>query len=79
VGLPLNFLFFLLIAVIATIFWIWMLVDCVTREPDTGSTRLIWVIIIIFTSVLGAILYFVIRRPERMREESVCKKATGDA
>ncbi|MGC9435423.1 MAG: PLDc N-terminal domain-containing protein [Methanomicrobiales archaeon] len=77
VGIPFNLFLFLLLGLIATIFWIWMLVDCVTREPDTGSTRLIWVIIIIFTSVLGALLYCIIRRPERIREESVSMKATG--
>lgn len=51
------------------IFWIWMLVECVTKEPTEGNTQLIWVVILVVTNVLGAILYFLIRRPERIRLE----------
>jgi hypothetical protein len=48
-----------------TALWIWALVDCATKEPDTGNTKLIWILIIALTHIIGAILYFAIRRPER--------------
>ena len=51
-----------------TALWIWALVDCATKEPDTGNTKLIWILIIVFTHIIGAILYFAVRRPERKRE-----------
>jgi phospholipase D-like protein len=54
------------VGVLAMVFWIWMLVDCLTNEPKNGSTRLIWVLVILFGHILGAILYFFIRRPVRM-------------
>ena len=49
----------------AMAFWIWALVDCASKEPDTGNTKLVWILIIAITHVIGAILYLVIRRPER--------------
>ena len=51
-----------------TVLWIWMLVDCATKEPDEGNTKIIWILIILLTHLLGALLYFFIRRPERKRE-----------
>jgi len=49
-------------------FWIWMLVDCITKEPDTGNNKIIWVLVIIFTHWLGALIYLIVRRPQRIRE-----------
>ena len=50
------------------IFWIWMLVDCLTKEPDAGNTKVIWVLVIVFTHIIGAALYYFIRRPQRWAE-----------
>lgn len=47
------------------VFWIWMLIEAATKEPDTGNTRLVWVIIIVFTQVIGAAIYYFVRRPQR--------------
>jgi phospholipase D-like protein len=54
--------------VVAAIFglWLWMLVDVLTQERDP-TQKLVWVIVIVFTNILGAILYFVIRKLPRMR------------
>ena len=49
-------------------FWIWALVDCLTKEPDTGNNKIIWVLVIIFAHWLGALIYFFARRPQRIRE-----------
>lgn len=58
-------LFMLAIAIGGTIFWIWMLVDCATKEPSQGNDKIIWILVIVFTHLLGALLYFFIRRPQR--------------
>jgi hypothetical protein len=50
-----------------TAFWIWMLVECVTKEPPVGHDKLIWALLIIFVPYLGALLYYIVRRPERYR------------
>ncbi len=51
-----------------TAFWIWMLIDCATRESDQGNTKVVWILIIIFTHWVGALIYLLARRPQRIRE-----------
>jgi hypothetical protein len=55
------------IAILGTIFWLWMIIDCATHEPSGTNNQIVWLLIIIFTHLLGAILYYFIRRPERIR------------
>jgi len=47
--------------------WIFALIDCI-RVPDDSmyrsGTKLIWIIVIVLTQVIGAIIYLVIGRPE---------------
>jgi hypothetical protein len=45
-----------------------MLIDCATKEPSEGNDKLVWVIIVLFTHILGAIVYFLVRRPQRIRQ-----------
>jgi hypothetical protein len=53
--------------VLGTIFWIWMLVDCATREPSTND-KIVWVLIIALTHWVGALIYLLVRRPRRIAE-----------
>ncbi|MCQ1534754.1 PLDc_N domain-containing protein [Methanosarcina sp. KYL-1] len=62
------FLIFGFIYLLSFILWIWTLIDCVKKETDKGNTRLIWVIIIVFTYIVGAFIYYLIRRPKRIQE-----------
>jgi len=48
-------------------FWIWMLVDCATKEPSAGNDKVIWILVIIFTHWIGALIYYFVRRPERKK------------
>ncbi|WP_235272774.1 PLD nuclease N-terminal domain-containing protein [Methanosarcina mazei] len=50
------------VLVFSFIFWVWTLADCLRKETDEGNTRLIWVIVIVFTYIVGALLYYLIRR-----------------
>ena len=56
------------VGVLATLFWIWMLVDCATKESSEGKDKLVWIVIILFANLLGALIYFVVRRPVRIAE-----------
>jgi hypothetical protein len=55
------------IGILGTLFWIWMLIDCATQEPSEGNDKVIWILVIIFTHFIGALMYYFIRRPERKR------------
>ena len=59
---------FVELGTLSALFWVWMLVDCATKEPSASNDNLVWVLIILFTNVLGAALYFLIRRPRRRVE-----------
>jgi prolipoprotein diacylglyceryltransferase len=50
-------------------FWIWMIVDCATKESSVGNDKLVWILIIVFAQIIGALIYyFVRRRPRRFAE-----------
>jgi len=69
-SLLLIFLFVIVggLGLAAIIFWIWMIVDCATNEPAERNDKVVWILIIVLTHLLGAILYFLIRRPQRIKE-----------
>lgn len=68
-GLPEVLLAFVfVIGILGTGFWIWMLVECATKESDTGNTKVVWAIIIVFTNMIGATIYYFVRRPQRWKE-----------
>ena len=69
-GLPELFLLLVVsgICVLGTAFWIWMLIDCVMKEPSEGNDRLVWVVIVVFTHFIGAAIYFFVRRPKRIAQ-----------
>jgi hypothetical protein len=55
---------FILLLIVASVFWLWMLIDCLTSGLPPIE-KLIWALVIIFLHILGAILYFVIARGDR--------------
>ena len=59
---------FILIVLLATVFWIWMLVDCATKEPSEGNDKIIWILVIVLVGWLGALIYYIARRPKRIEQ-----------
>lgn len=47
-------------------FWIWMLFDCLVNERKEGSDRLVWVLAIVLTKLVGAALYYFLRYRRRL-------------
>ncbi|WP_417379445.1 PLDc N-terminal domain-containing protein [Gimesia sp.] len=67
----LGLLFFLIsmaLSLLLFVLWIWMLIDCVKYEPSTGNEKIIWVLVIVLLNGIGALLYYIIRRPERIKQ-----------
>jgi phospholipase D-like protein len=57
-----------IVALLGFVFWVWMLIDCATKESDEGNTKIVWVIIIVFSNIVGAVIYWIVRRPQRQIE-----------
>jgi len=45
-------------------FWIWMLIDCASKEEDQ-TQKVVWIILIVLVGFIGAPLYFFIRKLPR--------------
>ncbi len=53
----------------AIAFWIWMIVDCANHE-NPGGTKVCWLLVILLAGIIGAPLYFVMRRLPRSTARS---------
>ena len=49
-------------------FWIWCIFDVATREPAGEPNKVLWLLLVILLYPLGAILYLLVRRPERLKQ-----------
>ncbi len=47
--------------------WIWALVEVLTKESSEGNDKLVWALVVALTGLIGALIYLLIRRPERKR------------
>ena len=59
---------FFLIGVVGTILWIMAIIDCAKNESPVGNDKIVWLLVIIFLHLIGAAVYYLVRRPQRMRE-----------
>ena len=47
--------------------WLWSLVDLLRSNFSDSTNKLIWVIVIVFIPVLGALLYLLIGRKQKIK------------
>lgn len=60
-----GMILFLVLFVLAMVFWIWMIVDCAKRKFKESSEKIIWIVLIAILGVIAAIIYyFAIKRKE---------------
>lgn len=64
------FIVLILIAIVASIFWLWMLIDCLTSNRPSGE-KVLWFLVIFFLHLLGAIIYFFVARGDRGTSSTV--------
>jgi len=55
------------ILAIGLIFWAWTLIECVTKEPSEGNDKIAWILFVLFVPFLGSLVYYIVRRPERIK------------
>jgi hypothetical protein len=51
----------LLLGVAAFVIWLWALVDAIRNPALEGTMRIVWVVVIVVTQFLGALLYLIMR------------------
>lgn len=56
-------------AALAAGLWAWVLADVLRHEPNDGWGKLLWTyFVLLLVPPVGAALYLLVRRPERLRE-----------
>jgi hypothetical protein len=55
-------LVWLVLGALALILWVWALIDAIQNPALSSTERIVWVVVIIFTNLIGAILYLLIGR-----------------
>ena len=46
-----------MLALIASLFWLWMLIDALMNEPTTNE-KILWFLVIFLLHLVGALVYF---------------------
>ena len=54
-----------LIGILLSIFWIWMLIDSILNPALVGLQKLVWVLVVLLSHFIGALLYFFLARSNR--------------
>lgn len=57
---------FWVLAIVASLFWLWMLIDALVNEPTTNE-KILWFLVIFFLHIVGALIYFFVRKRGRGR------------
>ena len=63
---PLLVMVIVAVVLAAFIFWASVLADCLLNEPSDGWGKLVWVLAIVLTFVVGAAIYYLGQRPRRL-------------
>jgi hypothetical protein len=64
-GIWLLFVFAMFLA--AGAFWLWMLIDVLTKQNED---KVVWVLVVFFLNLLGAMIYYFVVRKKRIGEEA---------
>lgn len=48
--------------ILSVIVWIWALVHAIQNPALDGTMRIVWVLVIVFTGILGAAIYLLVGR-----------------
>ncbi|MFQ5474775.1 MAG: PLDc N-terminal domain-containing protein [Candidatus Nanoarchaeia archaeon] len=54
-----------LLSIVSFGFWLWMLIDCLTRKRWKGNEQVVWALVIVFLNLLGAVIYFFVVKAGR--------------
>ncbi|HOX55548.1 MAG TPA: PLD nuclease N-terminal domain-containing protein [Candidatus Paceibacterota bacterium] len=46
------------------VFWVWMLIHAIKNKGLSDTEKIVWVLVILFVHVIGALIYFFVGRPK---------------
>lgn len=55
-----------LIGLLCLILWVWALVDIINGRFREDTTKIVWILVVIFIPFLGTILYYAIGREQKI-------------
>ena len=54
-----------ILAIVAGLFWLWMLIDALTNTALDSTMKAVWALVIFFLNLIGALIYFFVARKSR--------------
>ena len=48
----------IIVAILIFSFWIVMLIDVLTKKFKDNSTKIVWILVIVFLNIFGALIYY---------------------
>ena len=63
-------IFGFLIAILGTIFWLWVLIDCVKKTFKSDAEKIVWVLVLILLGLLGAVIYYFVVKVKDNKQKS---------
>jgi len=66
----LFWLLFFGIGILATVFWIFMIIDCAKREFPKSDDKIMWILLIVLVGAIGAIIYYFVVKSKDKKPES---------
>lgn len=54
------FFVMLIISVLFLVLWIWALISAIQNPALDSTMRIVWVLVIVFTGLLGALIYLIV-------------------
>ena len=56
------FLLWLLLGIAALVLWVWALISAIQNPALDSTMKIVWVLVIVFTGIIGAIIYLLVGR-----------------
>ena len=64
-GFGILWILMVILSIAALGVWIWALVDAIQNPALNSTMRLVWILVIVFTQIIGAIIYLAIGRSRK--------------
>lgn len=52
----------IIVGLIVLVFWVWMIIDCAQRRFKNNVEKIVWIVVIVLGSWIGALVYLLVIR-----------------